>query len=454
MNFMGRVFNSVTDLYNDVNPRRMCGANDVIVVKTGRGYESTGFYARFERRAVKQSKEVILMVNEKVINVDIRLDEEGNLYFSFAGSPLIASEPLDYLSDTGYKRMGALIESTRNYAYLLSHYEKISSLIINHKYVFSECLNRRIEPKKVIEVFNQYKSSVFVGSDTMVVGLGEEENVEYLLSFSLFSELYFSVERRIKEEKTKSSTVKHLIKQILRKRAKPIQNQSASEKEVFLPEPFLKEMCLKPGANKTVYRVSGTSIALTCTIFLWDSTEKIVISDIDGTITKSDVIGYIYGAMGLDWTHKGIAALYNRIEENGYKIVYISSRPIGHIGITKSYLAKVEQNEQKLPVGPVILFPGRLFSAIYREMILGPEEYKISIISEIKQLMERGDIFAGFGNKENDRIAYQLCEVDRGRIFIINALGDISTGKNGLVKMSHDTLYEMSEGVFPPIRKK
>ena len=35
-----------------------------------------------------------------------------------------------------------------------------------------------------------------------------------------------------------------------------------------------------------------------CHIYLWHHTDKIVISDIDGTITKSDVLGHILPVIG------------------------------------------------------------------------------------------------------------------------------------------------------------
>ncbi|EHY65889.1 hypothetical protein NERG_01496 [Nematocida ausubeli] len=55
------------------------------------------------------------------------------------------------------------------------------------------------------------------------------------------------------------------------------------------------------------------------------------------------------------------------------------------------------------------------------------------------------------GNKESDRIAYEVCEIDPGRIFIVNTLSEISTGRKGIVKLTHCSLYEIVEGVFPPV---
>jgi len=45
-------------------------------------------------------------------------------------------------------------------------------------------------------------------------------------------------------------------------------------------------------------------------IFLWDWKDKIVISDVDGTITKSDVLGHIMPRVGKDWTQPNTVDLF------------------------------------------------------------------------------------------------------------------------------------------------
>ncbi|KAI5133101.1 phosphatidate phosphatase LPIN [Nematocida ausubeli] len=462
MNFMGRVLNSVSDLYKDMHPGQMSGANDVIVCKTAKGFHSTGFHARFGNvQSFKTSREVILIVNDRVVNVEARLDREGNVFFSLHNQ----SHPGHPLVNVPFKSFKMFVESDDNYAFLLANYERVYECILHRQYVFSECIFKQVIPNKIEEVFNEHKIKTFLGNDMVVIGLYEETSpkIVFYMAFCLFSELYFCVERRrghACDEETEGDgadqvnekyTEKFLVKQLLRKRVRPEQSPDRRQREVYLPDHYIEKMHLLPGPNKTVYRLSGTPIFLTCNIYLWSETDKVVVSDIDGTITKSDIVGYIYGAMGKDWTHSGIAALYNKIVENGYKIIYLSSRPIGHIGFTKAYLERVEQEEQSLPLGPVILFPGRLLSAIYKEMVQGPEEFKISVISEIKGLLRRGRIYAGFGNKESDRIAYEVCEIDPGRIFIVNTLSEISTGRKGIVKLTHCSLYEIVEGVFPPV---
>ena len=49
----------------------------------------------------------------------------------------------------------------------------------------------------------------------------------------------------------------------------------------------------------------GTTKAM-CTVYLWDYHDKVVISDIDGTITRSDVAGQVLPLVGMDWTQNGV----------------------------------------------------------------------------------------------------------------------------------------------------
>jgi len=70
-------------------------------------------------------------------------------------------------------------------------------------------------------------------------------------------------------------------------------------------------------------------------VFLWDYTTKIVISDVDGTITKSDVLGHVLPRFGNDWSHDGVADLFNKITDRGYQILYLSARAIGQADLTR-----------------------------------------------------------------------------------------------------------------------
>jgi phosphatidate phosphatase PAH1 len=72
-----------------------------------------------------------------------------------------------------------------------------------------------------------------------------------------------------------------------------------------------------------------------------------------------------------DWAHDGIAKLYSDIVHNGYKIVYLSSRPIGYSGSTKEYLRGIKQEKKyTMPDGPLLLNPERLAKSFYMEVII------------------------------------------------------------------------------------
>lgn len=75
---------------------------------------------------------------------------------------------------------------------------------------------------------------------------------------------------------------------------------------------------------------------------MWDEQEKVVISDIDGTITRSDVMGQLK----TNYIHKGVCLLYNEIYRRGYKLLYMTARAIGQYGQTKRFLRK-EVEESK-----------------------------------------------------------------------------------------------------------
>lgn len=103
----------------------------------------------------------------------------------------------------------------------------------------------------------------------------------------------------------------------------------------------LRSLNLKEGENIVEFIVKNNLLgeqSITGRIFVWNHDSKIVISDVDGTVTKSDMLGHLLPRFGKDWTHLGIARLYTHIAEKGYKILYLSSRPIGLSDFTREYL--------------------------------------------------------------------------------------------------------------------
>jgi len=110
--------------------------------------------------------------------------------------------------------------------------------------------------------------------------------------------------------------------------------------------------------------------------------------------------------VGKDWTHPGVAKLFTRIHSNGYEIIYLTSRAIGQASLTRDYLRGIEQDKYRLPAGPVIMSPDRLFTAFRREVIdRRPEIFKIAALRDVRSLFSTHaeplaePFWAGFGNR-------------------------------------------------------
>ena len=90
-------------------------------------------------------------------------------------------------------------------------------------------------------------------------------------------------------------------------------------------------------------------VSVSCTLYLWSPDAKVVVSDVDGTITRSDLWGHIMYYLPLqDWTHPGVAELFANISRNGYHMMYLTSRAIGQVQDTKSYLFNLKQQRASM----------------------------------------------------------------------------------------------------------
>ncbi|XP_059416985.1 phosphatidate phosphatase LPIN2-like [Carassius carassius] len=230
-------------------------------------------------------------------------------------------------------------------------------------------------------------------------------------------------------------------------------------KSLRLTSEQIESLNLREGANTVVFSVT-TQYQGTCrceaAIYLWSYDDKIIISDIDGTITKSDALGHILPQLGKDWTHHGIAKLYHKIHQNGYKFLYCSARAIGMADITKGYLQWVNDRGTVLPKGPVLLAPSSLFSALHREVIeKKPEVFKIACLTDIRDLFSpvTQPFYAAFGNRTNDAYAYKEVGVTETHIFTVNPKGELIQEKTKGNKSSYSHLSELVDHFFPFICK-
>ncbi|KAI4237237.1 MAG: hypothetical protein LQ349_002013 [Xanthoria aureola] len=225
-------------------------------------------------------------------------------------------------------------------------------------------------------------------------------------------------------------------------------------KTLRLTSDQLKALDLKPGPNVMSFSVNRA----TCSAFMyyWTCDVPIVISDIDGTITKSDALGHVLNMIGRDWTHIGVAKLYTDIVANGYNILYLTSRSVGQADTTRTYLNGVTQEGFKLPKGPVIMSPDRTMTALRRELYLRkPEVFKMACLRDILNLFDqkRRPFYAGFGNRLTDALSYRSVNIPSTRIFTINSNAEVSLDLLTLnkYKNSYVTMRELVDHFFPPV---
>ncbi|XP_025047030.1 phosphatidate phosphatase LPIN3 isoform X1 [Alligator sinensis] len=232
------------------------------------------------------------------------------------------------------------------------------------------------------------------------------------------------------------------------------------KKSLRLSSDQIKRLNLRDGPNEVMFSIT-TQYQGTCrceaTIYLWKWDDKVVISDIDGTITKSDALGHILPHLGKDWTHHGITKLYHKIHLNGYKFLYCSARAIGMAHITKGYLKWVNDQGCALPKGPILLAPSSLFSALHREVIeKKPEVFKIACLTDIRNLFGSAQqpFHAAFGNRVNDVYAYKQVGLPESRIFTVNPKGELIQELTKNHKSTYERLTELVELIFPPVGQK
>jgi hypothetical protein len=201
-------------------------------------------------------------------------------------------------------------------------------------------------------------------------------------------------------------------------------------------------------------------------IYLWKTSDRFVITDIDGTITKSNVVGVWDTIITEKYrhVHHGTCRFFSHILSNNthntttqLRILYLSSRPSFLIESTRRFINSLQQEQQQqqslhhsnpeknavhgLPDGPIILQPKSLWSVIAGEII-----HKNSFLFKIHALQNyiiqpwydadavaknehvRQDyhphasflFVAAFGNTTCDYMAYRQVGIGQSNIFIID----------------------------------
>jgi hypothetical protein len=203
---------------------------------------------------------------------------------------------------------------------------------------------------------------------------------------------------------------------------------------------IIGQLNLQVGKNKVecLHRASGERKEFS--IWRYSYRDKLVIMDIDGTITKSDITGYIQTVyMGLfSYVHDGIVPFLNALAHTyGCKIVYLTARPLAHQKETKLLLQNIHDSSgHSIPDGPLCPSTDKILQALYREMISKTTmQLKVDLLNGINAVFRAAGcekispFVLGVGNKEADALAYNLAGIHAEHIFLIDPQSKIEVWK-------------------------
>jgi phosphatidate phosphatase PAH1 len=230
--------------------------------------------------------------------------------------------------------------------------------------------------------------------------------------------------------------------------------------------------CLKRGEN--CMRCGNEEIGFASfSIWFWEISDKIIVVDIDGTITKSNVRGYFETVFRgtYDHIHDGVVGFLLMLENMGANVLYLTARPLSHIEETRLLLKNVREDGISLPAGPLFTNRGGAMTSLYMELIAqATSSFKFSVLrdvcnvfkmahekrpnitsvnadtegktSGVAEPIESGEILShsalsdqysnpiimGIGNKETDSLAYYCAGVPSKHIFLLEKSGEITVG--------------------------
>jgi len=470
LNAFNKMITSVSSVL-DFNEATLSGCVDIIVVPQRDGsLKSTPFHVRFGKLKVLKTSEKIVKihVNDREANFVMKLGEAGEGYFEKEiVKPVFTDKAA--LDDINFVA--------------------IDCEDLNQQQVFGEQVDQAGQSqndnlKKMLDIKNSKDKTSAQTNPLEAAGLDE--------NYDIVEDMENAMNASTKLDKKKAEANLHLSTPLMghqnhrqtvsqqqgeRHRsstASPVKKGGHSyntefrdgkpvivkTKKTLRPTTeMLSSLNLRIGLNTVTYTVGSRlqgEQSVTGHIYYWPIDAKVIISDVDGTITKSDVLGQIMPFIGKDWSQPGIAPLYCNIRRNGYFIMYLTSRAIGQSKLTKDFIFSVYQDGKMLPHGPVVLSPDRCLPSLKREVVFRrPEIFKIATLRDIKKLfpVDHNPFFGGFGNRETDSIAYRAVGMPLENIYIVNPKGDISH-YNGEDTKSYAILNTDIKGAFPALAHK
>ncbi|CAM9878643.1 unnamed protein product, partial [Ectocarpus sp. 4 AP-2014] len=215
---------------------------------------------------------------------------------------------------------------------------------------------------------------------------------------------------------------------------------------------------LRPGCNTIEFVVNVAGQAervVSARAFLWGSGARVVVSDIENTIARSGGGGSGRGSFSQvigPGVHKDVSTLFSKISGNGYKILYLTNRPLPDWHAKRGAAAAAEGGVA-LPRGPVLCPPEVLFRGTSsKDRRSHHEVFKMTALRGLKLIFpaDVNPLYGGFGNSVSDMVAYKKMAVPEGRIFLINSMGELHN-INHTYRQTYLSLSRHVDLTFPPL---
>eukprot|EP00977_Amphora_coffeiformis_P002222 scaffold425_cov175-Amphora_coffeaeformis.AAC.81 len=208
-----------------------------------------------------------------------------------------------------------------------------------------------------------------------------------------------------------------------------------------------------------------------CSVHLWSTNDRIVIMDIDGSITKSNVLGLVDTLVteAYSYCHEGVCRFLSQLLKEGtgeilnsggeLRILYLSSRPLVLANFTRKFLTNVQQVESNgnlstLPDGPLLGYSGSLSDILHMELITHSvhafkhQAVKDNVLTPWAQLGQMDlPFWAALGNTWMDVQAYQAIGIPLARLGFITKQSIIHVLRSAIPPLQSSKL-----SLYPPAR--
>ena len=214
----------------------------------------------------------------------------------------------------------------------------------------------------------------------------------------------------------------------------------------------LQLMQLKWGINRACVVVVDLEVDIPFSIYLFPQDSRLILTDIDGMITKSNVAGFIRGYVGFDVHHDGVNEFCDKVADNGYKVIYLTVRPITLDLQTRKYLFKTlttsdDGNGFDLPESPLFLIPAAISDTAFSAAEKGAAA-KTATLKNIMELftLKSDVVYGAYGDEYSDTKAYLNIGIGIEKIYLIDKQGymiNIGTGAKTSYKQQSDNIDEV-----------